>query len=279
MPAEDRQRQRDREQHEVPRARAARRDETERQHHRRQAEREEQPDDVKGAEGVGDGAEDRRGLADALLAQKDEGEEEDEEEPQRSGEREGLADRQEQSEEREGVEDRGLLVGEERRAGAAEAVPERQLAAQQRVARDPRPRRELREDDAGVRVRGNAARGLPRIRVERARRNVDAIGEERRRLVRRGERDEERHEPPRNAAEPAIPDRGHAGAAGDEERGGHCPLSLDAWRSSHSRLTCLRRRTRRSIWSISAARTASTASELTSTIRFSAAVRCGSDSM
>jgi hypothetical protein len=54
---------------------------------------------------------------------------------------------------------------------------------------------------------------------------------------------------------------------------------LTDWRSSHSRLVRLRWRTMRSICAMSAASTTSTAIEPNRTMRFSAAVRCGSPSM
>ena len=75
------------------------------------------------------------------------------------------------------MKDRRLLIREQRRTGGGVAIPERNVSREQLIARVARPRRELREDDAGVRVRAFEPRRLPRIRVKREpRRQTSTVG-------------------------------------------------------------------------------------------------------
>src|SRR3954451_21704769 len=192
-------------------------DETERQHHRRQAEREQQPDDVKRTEGVRDRAEDRGGGSDVPVAQQDEREERDEKKAQQGGARERFADRQEDAEERERVENRGLLVGEKRRAARGHPIPERSVTGAQHVASDARPRRDLREENAGVGLHRGAPGRVPRIRDEgEIARDVDARREERRRLIRGDEEPEHDPDAPWNGPKESVPRQNDRGAREDE---------------------------------------------------------------
>jgi hypothetical protein len=226
MSAEDRECERDDEQKIRRGARLPHellhRGKAERQHHRRKAEREQQPNDVKRTEPVRDRAEQRGRLARAELPQQHEREEARVEQTQRGRQRECFPERDEEAEQRERMKDRGLLIREQRRARRGETIPERRFAAEQSVARDARPRRELREHDARVRALRYAAGRLPWIGREReVRRKVDFAREQRLAEVCGAKEREQARDARTHGREAAIPrDDGESRGGGEQQRRG-----------------------------------------------------------